>query len=672
MELLAFFIKDHFLFGQPEYFNFGGAFIFEFKLKDNVLNIEKAENPKFIKNFYGGNISNISAIVGNNGVGKSSIMRVLNQEPNHEIVSIYIDGQTIIIRSQSEIQISAQFDYKKYDKKNELYPLYYSTHVDYNLKTFHSPISQSNLIDDSIKDYYYNTILRQVFFLNQKAQFLQKNFKDLPFYENLTIKVNQVDKSKFLGSDFYKDATIGKSIKEQLGMLWNHYAVSNEPTIHGDFNFINNFEIFILSLLVSDDTFAKTNSNGYTISFKDVLNEDKFKDKLEVFLKKRLGNIDGALYEILEDSIGVRFENANKLIKKIKENKISKIAGGFDFDQMKNHSILTIIRYLSIWELYDFISSNADKTFIFEKPNEIKISVKQDTSKRFLETFFRLYQDVQESLQYITFEFRLLNIFPEKRLSTGEQSLLNFYSAIYAFARKGENHLRKYNQYLLILDEPETGYHAVWKKKFIKSITEILPELFNELKQSPSIQIIFSTHDALTLSDIPNDNITYLQRLEDSSVKVFKVNEKGRPNRSFGANIIDLLADSFFVDNGLVGDFAKEKINRAIKWINAEALFKEINNRENSLEKFTGNLNKQEIKAKQILLDELRNEVGVYNKEDYESILKIVDEPVLKAKMYSMFENVFSIYVKDQAIKEEIQKLASQIGQDVEFKDKKR
>src|SRR5690606_826121 len=121
---------------------------------------------------------------------------------------------------------------------NELYPLYYSTHIDYNLKTFHSPISQSNLIDDSIEDYYYDTILRQVFFLNQKGQFLQKNFKDLPYYENLTIKVNQVDKSKFLRSDFYKEATIGKSIKKQLTMLWNYYAVSNETTIHGDFNFI--------------------------------------------------------------------------------------------------------------------------------------------------------------------------------------------------------------------------------------------------------------------------------------------------------------------------------------------------------------------------------------------------------------------------------------------------
>lgn len=232
--------------------------------------------------------------------------------------------------------------------------------------------------------------------------------------------------------------------------------------------------------------------------------------------------------------------------------------------------ILTIKRYSRIFKLYSFINDNADKTFIFEKPNEITISIKQDASENFLETFIKLYQDVQESLQYITFEFRLFNIFPTKRLSTGEQSLLNFYSAIYSFVRKKENHLRKYNQYLLLLDEPETGYHAVWKKKFIKSITEILPQLFNELHQRPSIQIIFSTHDALTLSDIPNDNITYLQKLEDSSVKVFKTNEQGRPSRSFGANITDLLADSFFVENGLIGDFAKNYIHWIIEWLNDE------------------------------------------------------------------------------------------------------
>jgi hypothetical protein len=402
-------------------------------------------------------------------------------------------------------------------------------------------------------------------------------------------------------------------------MLWNSYAISNETSIHGNFNFLNNFEVFILSLLVTDDTFAQTNNNGNSTSFQDVLDQESFYPKLEVFLKKRLDNIDSPLYQTLEENVGVTINNTKELIKNINSYPINKIAGGFEFVQIKNHAIQTINQYLAIWKLYNFISNNTE-TFIFEKPNEIKLSIKRDSSENFLDTFIKLYQNIHESMQYIQFEFRIFNIFPEKKLSTGEQSLLNFYSSIYAFVRKGEQHIRQQEQYLLLLDEPETGYHATWKKKFIKSITEILPELFKELKQDPNIQVIFTTHDALTLSDIPNDNITYLKKLEDSSIKVFKSNDNEKPQKSFGANITDLLADSFFVDDGLMGDFARSKIEEVIIW--------------------------------------LRNDKKDLSKKDYfKSIVNIIDEPIIQRKLSEMYDKIFNESLELQTIEMQIEEL---------------
>ncbi|TVZ47468.1 AAA family ATPase [Olleya sp. Hel_I_94] len=635
MELLALYIDNHFLLQKPEYFNFGGTFIFDFKLIDDKLNIEKKENPKYIKNFFGDKISNISAIVGNNGVGKTSIMSVLNRDTKCEIISIYLDDDKIIINNQSKIAFKTDFKYDALGASEELYPLYYSTHIDYNLKSISSVISQSNLIKDSLEDYYYDTILRQVFFLNGKGQFLQKNYQDIPFYENLVIKVNQVNKSTFLNSDFYRDATIGKYINKQLEMLWNHYAISNETAIHGNFNFLNNFEVFILSLLVTDDTFAQTNSNGNNFGFQDILDAEDFDKKLLVFLKKRLDNIDGPLYRFLEEKVEITFDKTEELIKKIESYPISKIAGGFEFGQMKNHAIQTIKRFLAIWNLYNFLFKNTE-IFIFEKPNELNLSVKKDPSEDFLKTFIKLYQNVHESIQYIQFEFRIFNIFPEKRLSTGEQSLLNFYSSIYSFVRKGEQHIRQHKQYLLLLDEPETGYHATWKKKFIKSITEILPELFNELNQKPTIQIVFTTHDALTLSDIPNNNITYLKKLENSIIKVFKDDDPEKPQKSFGANITDLLADSFFVDDGLMGDFAKEKIQETIDWLNSF-----INE------------------------DIVNPEVAIDIINQHEALIKIIDEPLLNYKLTEMFQTVFPNRIDKENTVKQIRDLAEKAGIDL-------
>jgi len=648
MELLAVYIHKHFLFEKPEFLNFGGQFTIDFELRKNGLYISKSDNPKHIKKIYGENILNVSAIVGNNGVGKTSIMRLMNQEPEQDIVSVYLSDNNIVIRNQSDINLKVQFDHIEYSDENELYPLYYSNHIDYNLRLLDSPINQSSLFKGTIDDYYYENILRQLFFLNSKGQYLKNTFKELPYYEYLVINVNNIEKTKFFDNVFYKNASAGKAIKKELKMLWNYYVITNEPNIHADYNFIANFEVFVLSLLVSDDMSVETNSNRSNISFRDVLNQDSFQAKIEMFLKKRLGNIDGPLYQSLESSVGVELNNSDELIEKIKVYSISKIADGFDLSMMKNHAVNTIKRYVAVSKLYEFISNNADKTFIYEKPNEIKIFVNQDSTKNFLETFISLYQDVQESIDYIQFEYRIFNISPEKKLSTGEQSLLNFFSTIYSFVRKRENHLRKYNQYLLLLDEPETGYHAVWKKKFIKSITEILPELFNELNQNPKVQIIFTTHDALTLSDIPNENITYLKKLEDSSIKVFRIGDDDRPKRSFAANITDLLADSFFVENGLVGDFAKEKIKEVLDNLNYEILTIEFN----ELRKNPTDANSSSSISKFNDLRKLDRQFVTREKQYIKSVIDIIDEPILRFKLDEMFFQAFPEEIdKDDAIR---------------------
>ncbi|HCW63164.1 MAG: AAA family ATPase [Leeuwenhoekiella sp.] len=626
MEILAYFIEKHFLFNHPEFFNLGGEYLFHFELKDKKLEISKTKNPKYVKEFFGKKISNISAIVGNNGVGKSSIFKILNQEPSHPLISIYHNNSNIFIRNQSELEISADFEYSKYDSLEHyegLFPLYYSNHIDYNLKLIPSPVNQTNYFKESLEDYYFDSILRQMFFLNQKGQFLQKQFENLPYYEELAITVNNISKSQFLNNDFYRDATIGKSIKQQLEMLWSYYGVNEEGKIHSDEDFIKNFEIFILSLLVTDDRAARTNSNGLKFGFQDVLNEVDFEEKLTVFLKKRLDNIDGPEFETLNETLGISFENIHDLIRRIKANKIIQISGGFDYNRIKGHLEQTIIRYHRIFKLYRFIASNRDRIIHSQKSDTLNISIRENTSEDFLKSFIELYQDVHETMQYINFEFRIFNISPTKRLSTGELSLLNFYSSLYSFVRKGEHHFRKHKNYLLLLDEPETGYHAVWKKKFILSITQLLPELFSELKQNPSIQILFSTHDALTLSDIPNDNITYLKKLNDSSVKVFKIEDKGRPLKSFGANITDLLADSFFVEDGLIGDFAKKKIDKTIDWLRS--------------------------KEKK-------------NPERYLQIINLIDEPIIREKLLEMYSEKMTVDVLKKYKKEEIKRLLEEFN----------
>ena len=67
-------------------------------------------------------------------------------------------------------------------------------------------------------------------------------------------------------------------------------------------------------------------------------------------------------------------------------------------------------------------------------------------------------------------------------------------------------------------------------------------------------------------SDIPNSNVVYLQK--DSETRILSYDSENRPTSSFGANVNDLLGHSFFLEGLLIGEFARQKIDEVIEWIN--------------------------------------------------------------------------------------------------------
>lgn len=67
-----------------------------------------------------------------------------------------------------------------------------------------------------------------------------------------------------------------------------------------------------------------------------------------------------------------------------------------------------------------------------------------------------------------------------------------------------------------------------------------------------AFHLLIVTHSPFILSDIPQSNILYLQNGKQIKSNDMDVNP-------FGANVNDVLAQSFFLNKGFVGDFAKKK-----------------------------------------------------------------------------------------------------------------
>ena len=93
-----------------------------------------------------------------------------------------------------------------------------------------------------------------------------------------------------------------------------------------------------------------------------------------------------------------------------------------------------------------------------------------------------------------------------------------------------------------------------------------------------------------------------------------------------------LLSNSFFVQNGLVGDFAKNKITRTINWLN-----KKLGNEYD----------------KEIIFTEQENDEAYHKK-----LIEIIDEPIVKDKLRRMYVDAV---VDEDAIRKEIDRLQNKL-----------
>ena len=674
---------------QGQTLNLGGKYLYEFKEEDKAIHIIRIlENPNFICDFWNNDISLVSAIVGKNGVGKTSILRALNNDidPGSRKL-IYVieleDEITIKVINQTHKEIKSEISPIEEVIKNKIFEsLFYSPALDYDLIDTLSPISLINYFNDNLENYFLDSVVRNVFILNDEIiHELKTIYDDFPFYDIVEVKAKQHRKSRFrqpyleanfanpFRGDSLKNELTGlimeienddypkkeflksevvdifknfenhlksESFTEQFNKIWDleDYKYRDDQGydyIHNSADFIKNLEINILSYLLLGAVFPQTGLGG-SFNFNEINAVTNFNERMDFFLDMYLQNEYAILTEkIKEDLGGIHIDDFKNMILKINNDKWER--GRVDVktvrDRMKKH----INNFYLIKKFYNDILQLFASQKISTTEKGLLFNLQKNESGIFNDLISG-YKSLLNSFPNVPISISILDFKPTKKLSTGEKAILDFYASIFEYVNKNitEDHMN-YDYYLLLLDEPELGFHPLWKKKFINAITKTLPIIFSkiipkryddklkkyvEVRKVPVIQIIFSTHDPLTLSDLPNSNIIYLDKNSTSNMtEILDHMNELRPNKSFAANITDLLSDSFFVQNGLIGDFAKEKIEKTIEWIIDERNKKE-----------------EKIKEKvEYVLDE-----NLY--EFHKKIIAIIDEHVIRLKLAEMIEEL--------------------------------
>ena len=161
--------------------------------------------------------------------------------------------------------------------------------------------------------------------------------------------------------------------------------------------------------------------------------------------------------------------------------------------------------------------------------------------------------------------------------------------------------------YIILVDEIEEGLHLEWSRRLIYFLISEFKQIVNS-----KIQFIFTTHSPFMLSDIKNGNVICLVKdEEDVKVKLMR--------NTFAKNIQEIMHDDMFIKD-IYGEFAISKIN---------TILKELDPLHNS--------------------DSL---VSYLTKENLLSEIDMISEPLLRNKLYEMYERKFQESTIDNRIEQ--------------------
>lgn len=186
----------------------------------------------------------------------------------------------------------------------------------------------------------------------------------------------------------------------------------------------------------------------------------------------------------------------------------------------------------------------------------------------------------------------------------------------------------------LVLDEIELYYHPDYQRKFLAYLLSMLGRVrFGNLR---SLNILFVTHSPYILSDIPH-------------TVVLKLNDNGKPDhrelKTLAANIHDLLKDSFFMNDGMIGEYAKSQLKSLITY----------------MEYRIGSKKPPKDSADTELVDHEHLIVEEWSPERSKKVIDLIGEPLIQQELLRMYDLAFAKELGVEAARLRIAELASEI-----------
>lgn len=552
-------------------------------LTDNRSNV--------VKNFYGQNIVSVMAFVGKNGSGKTMVSRMLleylpdglrsndslnspellqslgivSKWDNRALYVIYDDEWDVVSVCPNYVNVNVQEEWgrgeielKIITQENIYQELssamktgIYLTNA-FNPSEFLESYHKLDLGNGIVK---FQQTYSPAFFLKHESEEQIKSLYGYYFADNKFIGVIQRYAQGQLGS-----LSFAFMNKQAELFLKSFYHIPEK--LKNDLHIYQEFGLEVIEFGTQTDVIPYVNSDG---RFNELYQSQDSYDQILILLKRIYiskkdemeKNVLIMLYfNMLLEVYGVLYGSGSSIEQKILELFNGKITD-IDVDILNSIKdyLLTSELQGSGWmnQISEFIDFLLDSRLSPELGNWMgKIGNRLFTEKEFLNWY---YTEIKKETSFVKRNL----IFRWKPTSSGEVAIANLFAYLDDAIQNLK--IRKNNQnVLLILDELDCYLHPKWQQCVVQMFFDRLQEYVDCL-----FQVIITSHSPIILSDICNDNILKLEKFQAQLEK----------KKTFGADISHLYYDSFFMSEGDIGDFAKQKIGYAIKELKKEYLAEE-------------------------------------------------------------------------------------------------
>jgi len=541
---------------------------FQIELNRATKNITAITNQNY-HNPFNDSISNITCIVGRNGIGKTTFFELLiapllwrldgsmlegklhllfyDQNADEFLIESYINDAhnwIFIVDGISKNLVKNKFQQDKYiTDKNEKFPL---SDNGFSVLPF-----QTSIIFHSLSpfDRIYTLIKEKLSSSSAQVKHYHKRFKYIGInqignnevkYEHMTI-VNLI-------SLFFNENR--KQIMNQLGYFFKNIELelNNEffefSVDLPDFNSFKGEEKKLLENYFTEELYETLQESFDFFSIPTLFDDDFF----NLILRKYL-NIKSPKRFILFLSYALQRNTTETDIIKIIDTFLLDLQKNIDikdlFDSKQYPFLSRLItekdKFLQLRSLTD---NEALRQIVENKelPKMLK-NLKSLTAKNIIDFNIYLLKNENE-----------INFF---RLSSGEKTLLSYFANI--VGRVNElldiqsedatyNNLKN-RTFMILIDEVELHLHPEWQRNFIKYINDFFQTSHVGIK----FQFIIATHSPFVVSDIYNQNVIYL-------------GDTDKGTKTFGGNIFDIFKDDFYVTN-TIGAFSESVIQELSEFL---------------------------------------------------------------------------------------------------------